>query len=88
MNDIKTHYSQLLGLDSSWQVSKVNLVLTGNQVVIQLEHSGGKLRCPDCDGECSRKDLAPERTWRHLDTMQFKTELKARIPRTVVQNAA
>ncbi len=77
MKEINTHLSQLLGLDSSWQVSKVDLDPTGNQVVIQLVHSGGKLRCSDCDGECSRKDLAPERTWRHLDTIQFSTELKA-----------
>ncbi len=26
-------------------------------------------------------DHAPERTWRHLDTMQFETVLVARVPR-------
>ncbi len=31
--------------------------------------------------QCPRHDTAPERTWRHLDTMQFKTEIKAAVPR-------
>lgn len=82
MKDLNTHYSQLLGLDSCWDVETVDLDLVGNSVVINLAHTGGKLKCPECEGECSRKDLSPERTWRHLDTMQFKTELKARIPRS------
>ncbi len=36
-----------------------------------------------CLSECQAivVDHAPERTWRHLDTMQFETILKARIPR-------
>jgi transposase len=82
MNDLNEHYSALLGLDELWQVDDVNLDLASNQVVIQLSHRGGRLICPDCGGQCSQADLGPERTWRHLDTMQFRTELKARIPRS------
>lgn len=82
MTDLNTHYRQLLGLDSSWQVDAVDLDLAGKQVSIRLSHLGGKLVCPSCSGSCSQADLAPERTWRHLDTMQFTTELKARIPRS------
>jgi len=86
MKDLNTHYSELLGLDSSWQVDEVDLDLDRNQVVVQLSHKEGKLTCAQCEGECSRADLAPERTWRHLDTMQFKTELKARVPRSRCAN--
>jgi transposase len=82
MTNLNTHYSQLLGLDSSWQVDAVDLDLAGKQVSIGLSHLGGKLVCPECSGSCSQADLGPERTWRHLDTMQFTTELKARIPRS------
>ena len=32
--------------------------------------------------ECSIHDSAPERTWRHLDTMQFETLIRARTPRS------
>lgn len=82
MNDLNAHYSQLLGLDSSWRVENVNLEFSKSQVVIHLGHAGGKLTCPECGEACSQADRAPERTWRHLDTMQFKTEIKARIPRS------
>ena len=81
MNDLNQHYGALLGLDSSWKVADVDLDLLGNQVVVHLVHAGGRLCCSSCNEECSKHDTAPERTWRHLDTMQFKTEIKAAIPR-------
>lgn len=81
MNDLNEHYSALLGLNDSWKVDDVDLDLDGNQVVICLSHLGGPLTCPECEQSCSEADRAPERTWRHLDTMQFKTEIKAAIPR-------
>jgi len=58
------------------------LNLADEQVVIHLSHVGGSLVCQECSGACSQADRAPERTWRHLDTMQFRTELKARVPRS------
>lgn len=82
MNDLNQHYRSLLGLDESWKVDNVDLDLPANQVTIFLSHAGGKLCCPECSDDCSRADTAPERTWRHLDTMQFRTEIKAAIPRS------
>src|SRR5208337_1858845 len=35
----------------------------------------------ECGVACSIHDSAPERTWRHLDTMQFATLIRARTPR-------
>lgn len=82
MTNLNDHYSALLGLDSSWRVDEVVLELEENQVLIRLAHRGGELSCSCCDEPCSQADVAPERTWRHLDTMQFKTEIKAAIPRS------
>ena len=42
---------------------------------------GSDAKCPECGCECSIHDSAPERTWRHLDTMQFTTLIRARTPR-------
>lgn len=81
MNDLNQHYRDLLGLDDSWTVTNVDLDMAANQVVIRLQHRGGSLTCPECQATCSRADTAPERTWRHLDTMQFRTEIKAAVPR-------
>ena len=71
----------LLGLDEAWLVKSVDLSMESKRVVIALEHRGGRLTCPECGISCTRADLAPERTWRHLDTMQFETILQARTPR-------
>jgi transposase len=81
MKDLNEHYRALLGLDDSWTVADVDLDVDGNQVVIRLLHAGGRLTCPECEQTCSQADRAPERTWRHLDTMQFRTEIKAAVPR-------
>jgi transposase len=81
MNELNNHYRMLLGLDDAWLVKSVDLSMESKRVVISLEHRGGRLTCPDCGVSCKRADTAPERTWRHLDTMQFETILQARTPR-------
>ena len=39
------------------------------------------LQCPLCELDCSRHDTR-KRTWRHLDSCQFKTLVHTEIPRT------
>ncbi len=80
MSQLTEHYRQLLGLDASWKVSEVSLSMEEKRVDIGLSHRGGLVRCPECDAECPIADHAPERTWRHLDTMQFETLLRALPP--------
>ena len=81
MSRLTEHYRLLLGLDAAWEVSEVSLCLEEKRVEISLKHLGGRVQCPECGGECSIADHAPQRTWRHLDTMQFETRLCARTPR-------
>ncbi len=81
MNKLTEHYSLLLGLDASWKVSDVSLCLKENRVEILVTHVGGPVVCPECGSQCTIADHAPERTWRHLDTMQFETRLRTRVPR-------
>ena len=64
------------------EVADVIVDPEGQRVEIQLSHRGGKLVCPECQVTCPQADLAPERTWRHLDLMQFETILRARVPRS------
>lgn len=81
MSDLAKHYQALLGLDAAWAVREVEFSLEGKKVEIALDHVGGPLLCPECGASCSQADLAPERQWRHLDTMQFQTVIRARVPR-------
>jgi len=81
MDSLKAHYRLLLGLDKTWDVTSVDLNVGSKSVTISLEYRGQGGVCPECGVACGLKDHAPERTWRHLDTMQFETLLKARVPR-------
>ena len=75
-------YQYLLGLQSPWTVSRVELNITGQRVDVWAEHPEGvSWACPHCSRELPLYDHAEERTWRHLDSCQFQTYLQARIPR-------
>ncbi|MCB1122868.1 MAG: transposase family protein, partial [Verrucomicrobiae bacterium] len=66
------HYRLLLGLSAPWEVTDVDLQLDKNKVEVRVEWPRGKSpRCPECGEGCEIHDHAPERRWRHLDTMQF-----------------
>ena len=78
---LNSHYSLLLGLKSPWKVAKVNLEMEQHRVVIEVSHGSGKVACPDCGKLSAQRDLAPARSWRHLDTMNFETIIQARVPR-------
>lgn len=75
------HYSRLLGIKSPWSVSFVELDEEALTVKLFVRCDIAKrLRCPECRKECPRYD-SRRRSWRHLDTMQFKTFIEAEVPR-------
>ncbi len=81
MNDTEL-YRQLLGLDSPWMVTNVDLDFPEEAVRIFVDFpSDAVFACPECGKPASRYDRRELRAWRHLDTMQFKTYLVASLPR-------
>lgn len=79
---VAAHYGMLLGIASPWVVKEAKLEMAGRKVDIEVAHDPEQpVRCPQCRRECARHDHAPERTWRHLDVMQFTTQIRARLPR-------
>ena len=82
MDTLSSHYARLLGLNDSWRVESVDLQIEDRRVEIRLSHVGSGVFCPECGEACGLADHADERRWRHLDTMQFTTELVARLPRS------
>jgi transposase len=69
-------------LESPWEASDVDLQLEHSRVVIEVNFSGRNATCPSCGASCPINDRAPQRQWRHLDTMNFKTIIRARTPRS------
>jgi transposase len=75
-------YRHLLGLESPWSVTRVELTLSNQQVDVWAGHADGVAwNCPECGKDAPLYDHSEERQWRHLDSCQFKTILHARPPR-------
>lgn len=74
-------YAAVLGIRSPWSVTGVQLLAEQEEVRVRIALSPeATLHCPQCREASPRFDTR-ERTWRHLDTCQFKTFLTAEIPR-------
>lgn len=85
MKDIEL-YTRILGIESPWEISKVDLSIEERRVdiyVVWPERT--EADCPECLSEeqetCKIHDRRKERVWRHLDTCQMKTYIHCRIPR-------
>jgi len=77
-------YHHLLGLEDPWFVGEVNLDTEAQRVDVWVEHPKGlHWPCPECGIEGPLHDHAGERVWRHLDSCQFQTFLRARPPRVI-----
>jgi len=74
-------YEQLLGLKSSWSVKKVELSLAEQRVVVEVVLKKGQVWADPTDAtKRAHVNGWSERQWRHLDTCQFETLIKARVP--------
>jgi len=78
---LQHHYALLLGLGEEWAVTGVDLDMAGKQLHIHVAYRKKSAICPRCGVLAGLHDSQPERTWRHLDTMQFETLIHARTPR-------
>ena len=74
-------YEHLLGLKIPWSVKSVELLLTDQRVVVEVVLKQGQVWA-DPTNAAKRAHINgwTERQWRHLDTCQFETIVKARAP--------
>jgi transposase len=79
--DDRTLYQTILGLQTPWEVERIELRTEPQEVDVWVGAvPGTTFTCPKCGQASSIYDHV-ERRWRHLDTCQFRTLLCARIPR-------
>jgi transposase len=76
----KDLYAAILGLTSPWVVREVELRAEAEEVEVFIEHDGRRFACPQC-AQASRRYDTRRRSWRHLDTCQYRTTLTAEVPR-------
>lgn len=81
MTDSQTLYATLLGVTEPWGVELVEMKQDVGEVHVTVAlPKGERWVCPECLVAAPIHDHQ-ERTWRHLDTCQFKTFVHARVPR-------
>lgn len=74
-------YAQLLGLTSPWEVVSVEVSMKDRSVQVMVAYRrDADVACPEYGTACSRQGTRT-RSWRHLDTIQYKTVLTAEVPR-------
>jgi transposase len=73
-------YAQILGVRPPWSVTDVKLDPKKQDVEVIVSVSAAGLKCPECGADCPGYDTR-RRTWRHLDTCQYRTLLTAEVPR-------
>jgi len=82
-SELQNHYALLLGLVPPWTVVNVDLKMDKKRVEISVEWPvDHQVECPECGRSCNIRDHREERQWRHLDTMQFQTIIRSRVPRS------
>ena len=76
-----TLYEHLLGLKTPWSVKSVDLSLAEQRVVVEVVLKPGQVWADPTDAtKRAHVNGWSERQWRHLDTCQFETLIKARVP--------
>lgn len=76
-----TLYEHLLGLQTPWSVKSVDLSLADQRVVVEVVLKTGQVWTDPTDStKRAHINGWTERQWRHLDTCQFETLIKARVP--------
>jgi len=79
--DDRTLYQQILGIQEPWRVDRVELQLDRGEVHVWVRLPAKTLWvCPECLERAPIHDHL-ERSWRHLDTCQYRTLVHARVPR-------
>ena len=84
-----TLYEQLLGLKTPWSVKSVDLSLADQRVVVEVVLKAGQVWADPTDAtKRAHINGWTERQWRHLDTCQFETLIKARVPQLKYSDGA
>ncbi len=74
-------YKIVLNIDENWSVSNVQLDNKQEEVIVTLFYNKAKAIDPITSELCPIYDHREERSWRHLDTMQYRTYINCKVPR-------
>jgi transposase len=81
MSNNQELYATILGIRPPWFVTQVDVRAKQEEIAVTIaSRADVPHACPSCGKRCPGYDTR-RRSWRHLDTCQFKTILIADVPR-------
>jgi transposase len=81
VSEIHSLYGAVLGLGGPWSIDRMETALDAGEVHVWVAlPKGERWVCLECHAAAPIHDHQ-ERSWRHLDTCQFRTIVHARVPR-------
>lgn len=72
---------QLLQFPPEWKINEVNFKETEQEVHIYIEYKNNTGVCKKTGEICPVYDYRPERSWRHLDILEYRSYLYCCVPR-------
>lgn len=82
--DDRQLYETVLGLAEPWYVVGVDIRAGRDEIWVYVDVGSEATHvCPECGEPQPSYDRAEERSWRHLDTCQYQTIIKACVPRVL-----
>jgi transposase len=79
-------FTKLLQLEQGWIVKSVETDFSEQEIHIEISCILDQFLDEETGEICKFYDRAPVRSWRHLDTMQYKTFIKCQLPRMITSN--
>lgn len=79
-------FTKLLQLEQGWIVKSVETDFSEQEIHIEISCILDQFVDEETGEICKFYDRAPVRSWRHLDTMQYKTFIKCQLPRMITSN--
>jgi len=79
--ETKEMFNQLLSLPEEWEVYEVKYQEKEKTVQVKIQYLEKEGMCRETGEICPVYDYRPEREWRHLDMMGYKTYLYCCVPR-------
>ena len=79
-------FTKILNLEDGWIVESVDTDFSKEEIYIQVACLLKELEDGQSGEICKVYDHAPARSCRHLDTMQYKTYIRCRLPRIITSS--
>ena len=81
-HQLSEYFNLLLNLNEHWQVINITTDFDLKEIHIEVKHIG-KLVYENSGNGYKIYDHTPQRKWRHLDTMEYKTYILCKLPRII-----